>query len=271
MPKTVEANLSYYAPEADPVEKPKFLDLPLATQRVQIEEARDRRAEFSLDKQGFALVTWPTRVKNYRDPAEREQLYVPEVDAMLRALTGCSKVVTAGSGFIRMSDRVGTRPANTFSTGNFVHADYSKNAGEFWLRRAVAEDEAPWRLRGRYSIFNVWRILSEPPQDVPLALCDARSVAPPDVVHTDFTTRAEGAAFSFENATYRHNPNHRWYYFRDMTRDEFLVFRGFDSDPERQEAVPHTAFEDPSCPPDAPPRESVEIRSVVFYGELASR
>jgi hypothetical protein len=267
MAKLIEADLSYYAPAEEPLVKPKFLELPLAAKRVTIEDARARRDAFTLDAQGFQLVSWPTRVRNYRDPEERARAYVPEVDAMLKEITGASKVVTSGAGFIRISDRVGERPKDTFGTGNFVHADYSKNAGEFWLRRAIDnEEEAQARLKKRWSIFNVWKIVSEPPQDVPLAMCDARSVAPRDVVHTDFTTSdPESGRFSFENATYRYNENHRWYYFSGMNRDEFLVFRGFDSDPARAEAAPHTAFINPSCPGDAPPRESVEIRSVVFY------
>lgn len=267
MPKVVEADLSYYAPAEDPIVKPQFLELPLETRRVKIEDVRSARDDFTLDDHGFQLIDWPTRVRNYRDPEERARIYVPEVDAMLREITGASKVITSGAGFIRISDRVGERPKDTFGTGNFVHADYSKNAGEFWLRRLVDnEDEARERLKKRWSIFNVWKIVSEPPQDVPLALCDARSVAPRDVVHTDFATSdRETGRFNFENATYRYNANHRWYYFSGMNRNEFLVFRGFDSDPARQEAAPHTAFIDPSCPDDAPPRESVEIRSIVFY------
>jgi hypothetical protein len=269
MARMIEADLSYYAPTGAeaPGVKPKFLSLPLAPKRVRVEDVRARRDDFTLDEQGFQLVTWPGRVRNYRDPEERMRLYVPEIEAMLKQITGCSKVVTAGAGFIRISDRVGERPKDMFITGNFVHADYSKNAGEFWLRRSVeSEEEARTRLKKRYSIFNVWRIISEPPQDVPLALCDARTVAPGDVVHTDFTTSgSEDGPTHFENATYRHNDNHRWHYFSGMTRDEILVFRGFDSDPARQEAVPHTAFVDPSCPGDAPPRQSIEIRSVVFY------
>jgi hypothetical protein len=267
LPRTIEADLNYYALADDPPVKPEFLKLPLETKRMRIEDARKTRGDFTLDDHGFQLVDWPTRVRNFRDPEERARVYVPEVNAMLKEITGASKVVTSGIGFIRISDRVGERPKDTFGTGNFVHADYSKNAGEFWLRRFVdSEAEAEERLKKRWSIFNVWKIVSRPPQDVPLALCDARSVAPRDVVHTDFTTSdRETGRFSFENATYRHNPSHRWYYFSDMNRDEFLVFRGFDSDPARKEAAPHTAFIDPSCPDDAPPRESVEIRSIAFY------
>jgi len=268
MTRMIEAELSYYAPTGaeDPSIKPQFLNLPLAAQRVTIEDVRDRRDEFTLDEQGFTLVTWPGRARNYRDPDEVTRFYVPEIEAMLRRVTGCSRVVTAGAGFIRISDRIGERPKNTFITGNFVHADYSKNAGEFWLRRSVeSEEEARDRLKKRYSIFNVWRIVSEPPQDVPLALCDARTVTRSDVVHTDFSSSGAGGGLNFENATYRYNPRHRWSYFSNMTREEILVFRGFDSDPARQEAVPHTAFVDPTCPADAPPRESIEIRSIVFY------
>ena len=101
----------------------------------------------------------------------------------------------------------------------------------------------------RWAHFNMWRAITLPPQDYPLALCDARTIGPGDAVtvvaHTE--TRTNGA-FSFDTRGYLANPAHRWCYFRDMTPDEVVVFKTHDSDPDRAHQVAHTAFLDPGCP-----------------------
>ena len=71
--------------------------------------------------------------------------------------------------------------------------------------------------------------------------------------------------WSFEGLLVRHNPRHRWRYFRDMTRNEALVFKTNDSDPREPHHVPHSAFDDPSCTAGVPPRMSVEARAIAFW------
>jgi hypothetical protein len=103
---------------------------------------------------------------------------------------------------------------------------------------------------------------------MPLALCDTRTVASEDKQYCEITMKsARGETMTWENIAYLHNDEHRWWYCADMTRDEAYVFRGFDSDPARAEQVPHSAFTDQSCPADAPPRASIEIRMFAFYAE----
>jgi hypothetical protein len=134
------------------------------------------------------------------------------------------------------------------------------------LRRNVPAAEVAERLRHRYSVFNVWRAFSGPPQDVPLALCDVRTVAPQDKQYCQITMKTgAGDLLTWENITYYHNRAHRWWYCADMTRDEAYVFRSFDSAPGRGEQVPHSAFVNESCPASAQPRASVEVRVLAFY------
>jgi len=115
-------------------------------------------------------------------------------------------------------------------------------------------------------VFNIWRAFSGPPQDVPLALCDTRTIAPADKQYCSITMRSgTGELMSWENITYLHSERHRWCYCSDMRRDEAYVFRGFDSDPARAEQVPHSAFVNEACPASAPPRASLEIRMFAFY------
>ena len=69
----------------------------------------------------------------------------------------------------------------------------------------------------------------------------------------------------FEFSLCRYNPDHRWYYFSDMHRDEILVFKGYDFNPDAPARLFHTAFDDPSAPPGTPPRASVEARAFAFF------
>lgn len=263
MPRDIEADIVYFAPPATVAkhERPSFVNLPLAPKRMPITDMRGRESEYSLDEQGFMLTSGPTEVSDFRDTEEVARVYFPEVDALLRNVTGCSATAASTPGVRRASKRAGAPQAGATGTGNFAHADYSYTSGEVWLRRAVSPEEAEARLRKRYSIFNVWRVFSRPPQDVPLALCDARSVVPDDIQNCTLTL----GEVTWDNTTYLHNRDHRWSYCSDMTRDEAFIFRSFDSDPARRVHVPHTAFEDTSCPADAPPRESFEVRFFAFY------
>lgn len=263
--RTIDAMIPYPRPEEiDPNVKPAFGRFPIVPQRMRVEDLRGQTT--SLDEEGFVLLHWPTKVKNFRDPEEVQRVYVPETEEMLRALTNAAKVKTDGRGLVRLSKRSPEATSVGVGTGNFVHADYSMNAGPTWVNRALPKPEASERLKKHYAIYNIWRTYSAPPQDVPLAVCDARTVTQDDVVHCDLTIgRPGGERFTFENSAYLHNPAHRWCYFSNMTRDDVLIFRGLDSAHDWTSAVPHTAFEDPTCPEDASPRESIDIRSIVFF------
>jgi hypothetical protein len=269
MAGNIEGDIVYFRPpEPVPADaRPDFESLPLAAERMPIQDMRGREAEFTLDRQGFTLAQAPTTVGDFHDPAEVAGVYVPEVQALVREVTGCAEVVVSSPGLVRVSRRASERSAGAAPTGNFAHADFSYSSGEFWLRRTLAPEEAEARLRKRYAIFNVWRAFSPPPQDFPLALCDARSVAPPDIQNCTITLGRPGIRdpVTWENTAYRHNPSHRWFYCSDMNRDEAFVFRSFDSDPASSVHVPHTAFEDLTCPDSAPPRASLEIRMFAFW------
>jgi hypothetical protein len=101
---------------------------------------------------------------------------------------------------------------------------------------------------------------------VPLAVCDARSLAPADIMPADAIFDAPGVPeWSFEGLVVHRNPRHRWIYYSGMTPDQVLVFKTNDSDPKEPHNVPHSAFDDPSCPPGVPPRASIEMRAIAFW------
>ena len=266
----MRALIAYYDPPQRPAagERPDFTKLPLTGKPVTVSNMRAAGGGFSIDREGFTLADAPTGVRDFYDREEVSRRYVPEAGELIRSLTGCTATALLNSPVVRVSGRAGTRPVGATFTGDFAHADFSAPAAEAMLRRNVPTGEVAERLRHRYSVFNVWRTFSGPPQDTPLAMCDTRSVAPLDKQYCQITmTAASGDLLTWENITYYHNEAHRWWYCPDMTRDEAYVFRSFDSAPTHAEQVPHSAFVNDSCPASAPPRASIELRVFAFYDD----
>jgi len=126
----------------------------------------------------------------------------------------------------------------------------------------VMGDEAATLAQRRYLIVNVWRPIHGPLQDMPLALCDARSLRPDDLVASALVYRDRTG----ETYAVHYNPDHRWYYAPDMAAREAWMFKCFDSDQANPARfAPHTAFDDPTAPADRRPRESIELRTLVFF------
>ena len=255
--------------------KPVFHDgcaepdyLPLEQHRVRIDDARAQAGGYSLDDQGFVLVRSPSSVDDFFAAAGRAR-YLREIEALLVRLTGATRAVALANGVIRRSERsAGHRRDGTTVLGRFAHCDFSRaRAGSaYWVEKLLPPAEARRRLEGRFALYNLWRPLSPPPHDAPLALCEASSVSPADAVGCDqVLCAADGSRTAFELSLFHYSARQRWCYFSDMTPDELLVFKGFDSDPRRAGGVPHAAFDAPDCPPDAPGRESIDERVVAFF------
>jgi len=234
---------------------------------MRIEDLRDKGASLDLDKECFTLCRHVSTIRNFRDDEEVRRTYAGEIEKLIRELTGASKILVSPGGVLRFGERspefgtrVNTRPAR------FVHVDYTKNAVPGLLQSQFqAAGYAP-RPDQRYQGFNVWRVISEPPQDVPLALCDLRSTAVDDFIAADAVFDAPGRPeWSFEGFVVKYNPHHRWCYFSGMTRNEVLIFRNYNSTQDPPTPVPHVAFDDPSCPVGVSPRASIETRAFAFF------
>jgi hypothetical protein len=271
--RVVQSSISYLG---DCTGKPIFYgrqkalnNLPLASHAVEVEDLRGAPSEASLDREGFALARHRSLVEDFCDPEQVRELYMSELEQLLMELTGAAKVVASPGGVLRRSERSpGFGQNGSTVPARFAHCDYSQNpAGSwFWAGRMLPAEELAGRSGKRFAIYNLWRALSAPPQDAPLAVCDARTVAAEDRVWSDCVIDPPGAPeLRFENSVFRPSSSHRWCYFSGMTRDEVLVFKGYDSDPERATGVPHAAFDDPSAPEDAPPRESIDVRAFAFF------
>lgn len=224
----------------------------------------DARLESStLDGAGFTLVTHRSAVTDFTDRAAVEALHRPEIVALVQELSGANLVLVTSPGILRFSERApqsgmldNSRPAR------FAHVDVSDASAALFAQRAAPSG----RTLARFVHYNVWRALSAPPQDVPLAVCDARSVAAVDLIAADAVFDSPGQPeWSFEGLLLAHAAAHRWHWFPDMQRDEALIFKTHDSDRSRAHCVPHVAFDDEACPPHAPPRVSLEMRALALW------
>jgi hypothetical protein len=266
----VSATVNYIAATADkphsymyepPPGVPK-ISASYEQHRVAIGNLRPIARRLSLDVEGFRLLGHRSGVQDFHDEDEVRDRHYAEVERLIAAETGAACVVVFDHTVRRRFDDTQAetgRPRR--EPVPRVHNDYTAKSGPQRVRDLLA-DEAEALLRRRFSIINVWRPIRGPLEDAPLALCDARSVAPDDLVPTDLLyTDRTGEIYNV-----RHNAAHRWYYAPRMSRDEVLLFRCYDSAQDgRARFVPHVAFDDPTAPPDKLPRESIELRTLVFY------
>jgi hypothetical protein len=266
----IEAQLNYLAPMAERPRSYTF-DPPPGVPRsnstheahtVAIHDARPLASEISLDREGFAVLHQQSAVRDFWDEDEVRRVYYPEVQRVLAEVTGASKVFIFDhtlrrrvKGAVDWSREAPRQPATR------VHVDHTADSGPQRVRDFFG-DEAEALLRGRVQVINLWRPIRGPLRDAPLAVCDVESVAPGDLVASDLVYQHRVG--EIYGVTF--NPSHRWFYVPQMQPDEALLLKCFDSATDgRARFAPHTAFEDPTTPADAPPRESIEIRTLVFH------
>jgi hypothetical protein len=242
-------------------------NLVLETTAVEIHNARELAEPATLEKNGFTLVPHRTRVGDFERADQVAEVYRPEIEALLLRLTGAGRVIV-GNAVLRWSERAG--PKDSFVNSDparFVHVDYSRESFDDFARMHLGDcpDADAW-LRRRYVAYNVWRVTTPPPQDVPLAVCDASTTTAADVTTgVAVVDAADAPEVRFGSSLYHANPAHRWYWYPDMTPAEALVFKAFDADRDRLQGCPHSAFDNPDCPAGVTPRGSVEIRAYAFF------
>jgi hypothetical protein len=225
---------------------------------VQVYNARPRLASFSLEAQGFTFRRAGTAVTNFYEHDQVRQTYYPEVERLVRDVTGAQRVLAFDDN-VRNGSKEERLKTGAFPPARFVHGDYTPKSAPQRIRDLFPAHEAEQALTRRYAFVNVWRPIAGPVQNEALALLDAQSLTQRDLVATDllYSDRI-GEIF---NVTF--HPAHRWYYLRHMEPDEVMVFANFDS--RNTLVVPHSAFFDPTAAADAPPRESVEVRTIALF------
>jgi hypothetical protein len=232
---------------------------------VPIHNARPMLSHASLDREGFAVTRQTSAVTNFYDADEVRKVYYPEVERLVREVTGAVKVHV-------FDHNVRSRPmAKRHENGaqepvKVAHNDYTLKSGPQRVRDLIP-NEAEALLKNRFAVINVWRPIRGPVQESPLAVCDAQSMMQEDFVKHVLKYRdRDGEVYSVA-----YNPNHRWYYVPNQQKEEVLLLKCYDSDGRRARFTAHSAFEDPTSPPDAAARESVEVRTLVFFAPDAAR
>ena len=247
-------------PEGTPWESARF-----DTHVVPIADGRGQPSPASLDAEGFELWDAPSAVLDFGDADAITGRYYPESAELALAATGATRAFVFDHLLRR---RVPSSPTLAFgrATGGRagvngrIHCDYTEQSGRRRLE-LVLPDAGARAAIGRFAIVNIWRPLRRPVLDTPLALCDARTVRPEDLVAAEVRYPGRtGEIYFLERAR-----RHRWSYFSAMTPREALVFKQFDSDTGVARFTPHAAFDHPGAPVDHPVRECIELRCLVVY------
>jgi hypothetical protein len=269
-PGDVEADLVYLAPMTerphsytyDPPPGVPRTNTANAPHRVMVHDARPLVADLSLDREGFELAEQRSAVCDFYDEDELRRVYYPEAERLVARYTGALRVIIFDHTIRRRQwgaeDRAAGMPRQPATR---VHNDYTERSAPQRIRDLMG-DEADALLGRRYEFINVWRPIRGPLRDAPLAMCDARSVSPGDMVASDLIYRdRKGEIYLMQ-----HNPKQRWYYVPEMRADEVLLLKCYDSASDGRAALsPHGAFEDPTAPANVLPRESIELRTIAFH------
>lgn len=265
----------------------------LTDRERSVENIRGRESDYNVDNAGFAVYKYPAQEKAFTDETQVREGYYPEVEALLKEkLAGVKKVVFFDHTIRRREKASPRQPVQQ------VHVDQTPKAAEVRVRRHLPADEAEELLKGRYQIINVWRPIANPASDFPLAVVDYRTTQPEDLVKVDLlypkreangvddnddrgkevlpdpTSATSTNGYEVKGETFAVQPNdkHRFFYMKDMTPEEVMLIKCFDSFSEVNGGkkgvaayTPHTAFVDPQTAADAPGRQSIEVRALVFY------
>jgi len=271
MANTIKTQLNYFVAPADGSKAyhsvytdPPDKNYTHEPYEVEIENVRGKEDSVSLDTTGFQFFKAPAKHTAFSSDAEIEAEYYPESIELLKKLTGASRVVLFDHTVRRHRPGESGYNSERRQPAAGVHVDQTSAAAIARVHRHLPPVDAEALLKRRFQIINLWRPISHPASDHPLALCDYRSIdektdlAPVTLKYPD----RDGETFGV-----KHNPNHKWKYLRGMNTDEIVLIKCFDSVQDGSVAVltPHTAFKDPSTPEDAPLRESIELRTLVFY------
>ena len=249
---------------------------------VSVRDGRTIKDRFNLDEHGFVLSEHASAVTDFRDSDEVDNIYSQEVIDIVKQLTGADRVVSRGwmvrtSGDLPKREVVGyTHQGGVQPPAADAHVDFTPDTAERIARQTYEDNFPDEKAYSRFIASSLWRTFSPPPQDWPLALCDGSTIGPDEgtpntLVIVDELPNRESmlGPLPDENkaikaTVFQYNPDHCWWYFSNMNRNEVVLLKFHDSNDSKVMRVPHTAFHDPSFD-DAKPRESIEVRSFAYF------
>jgi hypothetical protein len=267
-PSTIEATLNYIVDDGAKVfsivaspggSDGRYGGTP-DPRRVVLHNGRPSANDFALDREGFRFVRHDTKVADFYDEAEIKRVYYPEMETLIKAQSGAKRVVVFDH-TLRTADDELRESKKIREVVRRVHNDYTEWSAPQRVRD-ILPAEAEELLKRRFAIIQVWRPIRYPVETFPLAMADARTLSPDDMIISERRTPDRiGQTYAI-----RYNPAHKWFWFPHMRREEAYVFKVFDSAKDgRARWTAHTAFDDPTTPPNARPRESIEIRTLAFF------
>lgn len=231
---------------------------------MAVHDGWDRAKSFSLDREGFVLREFHSDFEQWDDDAAIRENFYGEAAAFVKRNVGANRVVIFDHTIrAKRNDKQQTSEHTTSQRAPvmLVHCDYTPNSGPLRVRQLLP-GEADELLRRRVAFYNFWKPLRRTVEERPLAMCDVTSST-----HQDFITMKlryrdrDGEIFAM-----RHSPQHHWWYFPRMTPDQVILLKTFDSATDgRARFIGHSAFDDPNTRPNAPMRESIEIRTIAFF------
>ncbi|EPC04636.1 hypothetical protein L861_04765 [Litchfieldella anticariensis FP35 = DSM 16096] len=225
--------------------------------QVEVHDGRPLASRLSLEEQGFELHERPTSVIDLYDDDAVTRDYYAEVEALIKEATGATRVV-----IFDHTRRTDAEQRDIRGPASRAHNDYTETSGPQRIRDVLGEQEAEALKNVPVAQINLWRPIHGPVTRSPLAVLDAATLAPGDLIATDLVyPNRVGEIYHLA-----YNPSHRWYYIPGMRHEEALLIKGYDARRDgRARFTPHTAFQDPNTPRDAPPRESIEVRTLAFF------
>ncbi|HEX7710754.1 MAG TPA: CmcJ/NvfI family oxidoreductase [Sphingomonadaceae bacterium] len=272
------AHIPYVDTKSDRIElRYDRRDFDFAVERHRVAVGNMRALAPRLDREGFTFVRWPSEVVKHRwqelvteNAVPREDIapvnadYLAELLPLIEQVGAGAREVFAQYGTItvRFSSRASER--SWMSTAAFAHLDFEKSAMDRLLADTLMLTGREVKPFSRQVLYQTWRVITDPPQDEPLALCDGRTVAADDVIPMDFFGPPGSRNEFIRSRACRFSPTHRWYYLPEQTTEEVLLFKGFDSNSPDAGNAMHTAFHNAAL--ESPvPRGSIECRFIALY------
>jgi len=250
----------YYFYEPDPGTRlnPPGTDV----HEVLIENGWPRAEQFRVDREGFEIHPFGARFDQFDDDDSIKRVFYAQVVDFVKRHTGAGRVEVFDH-TIRKRLPADLKQQTTVQRPAvmLVHSDYTVKSGPQRVRDIVPGD-ADELLQRRVAFYNVWKPLYRRVEELPLAMVDATTHDEGDMLRMDLKYRERTG----EIYVMRYSPKHRWVYFPQMEASDALLLKTYDSETDgRARFMGHSAFEDPRTPPDAPKRESIEVRTMAFF------
>lgn len=283
------------------------LSVEFEERQLEITNLRGKEADFSLEKNGFSVHRAPTSFTKFDDMETHAEEYYKDVVAFLeKQIPDACKMVVYGH-VCRLNRDGGSEESQSLSKArlpaNQMHVDQSPIFARDLVNAVLPAEEAKERLKRRFMAVNIWRPINNAASDQPLAIVDWRTTKPEDYVKVrlllpneelenvkaktglnpfkpfdgevlfQHMPKPDGFSQAGVGLVIKPNPEHKLYYARDLSPDEVILIKCYDSFGEDQPMgkpgvatyAPHTSFADPQTAPDAPKRRSIELRCLVFF------